>query len=77
MLNMHKYVNLEPLKTTNGFFTDYAKSTVSEDMAETYSFLIFSGDFSRRLIAKDPIIKEKTVFIKKNISKIYKDFKFR
>lgn len=72
-----EYVNLEPLKTTNGFFTDYAKSTVSEDMAETYSFLIFSGDYSKRLIAKDPIIKEKTVFIKKNISKIYKDFKFR
>ena len=70
-------MNLSPLSITNGFFTDYAKSTVSEDMAETYSFIIFRSEYSKGLIAKDPIIKEKTNFIKKGVSKIYKDFKFK
>ena len=29
------------MKETKGFFTEYSKSTASEDMAEVYSHIIF------------------------------------
>ena len=34
-------LGLETYKETNGFFTEYSKSTASEDMAEVYSHLIY------------------------------------
>ena len=69
--------SLTPLDLTNGFFTTYAKSSVSEDMAETFSFLIFNDKHSEIKIAEDTIIEKKTNFIKKNILKIYKEFEFK
>jgi hypothetical protein len=65
--------NLELLNNESGFFTEYAKSTASEDMAEVFSHLIFYQD---EMNIEDPIIKKKILFIKKNILKIDDTFSF-
>jgi len=65
--------NLDTYIETNGFFTEYSKSTVSEDMAEVFSHIIFYRD---KIYNDDTVIKEKIIFIKKNISIIYDTFKF-
>ena len=65
--------NLETYKTTEGFFTQYSKSTASEDMDEVFSHIMFYKD---KINNNDSIIKKKILFIKKNISKIDKTFKF-
>ena len=58
---------------TNGFFTEYAKSTASEDMAEVFSHLMY---YRNEIDSNDPIINKKIKFIKKNISKIDNNFRF-
>ena len=63
-------------KEFNGFFTEYSKSTASEDMAEVYSHIISDKDIVELKINNDPILKKKVEFIKKNILKIDKNFKF-
>ena len=63
-------------KEFNGFFTEYSKSTASEDMAEVYSHIISDKDNVELKINNDPILKKKVEFIKKNILKIDKNFKF-
>tara|TARA_B100000795_G_scaffold142071_1_gene106373 strand:+ start:141 stop:872 length:732 start_codon:yes stop_codon:yes gene_type:complete len=65
--------NLNLYNKTNGFFTEYAKSTASEDMAEVFSHLMF---FQNEIDSVDPIINKKIRFIKKRISKIDNNFKF-
>ena len=65
--------NLELLNDKSGFFTEYAKSTASEDMAEVFSHLIF---YKNKVYSNDPIIEKKILFIKKNILKIDNTFKF-
>ena len=65
--------NLGQLKDGSGFFTEYAKSTASEDMAEVFSHLIFYQD---EINTKDPIIKKKILFIRDNILKIDDTFNF-
>ena len=65
--------NLDLLDNNNNFFTEYSKSTVSEDMAEVFSHLIFYQD---KINSKNPIIKEKISFIKKKISQIDNTFNF-
>ena len=63
-------------KEFNGFFTEYSKSTASEDMAEVYSHMVSHKDIVEFKTNKDPILKKKVEFIKKNILKIDKDFEF-
>ncbi len=63
-------------KEFNGFFTEYSKSTASEDMAEVFSHLIFHKKILKEKLANDPILKKKVEFIKKNILKIDKNFNF-
>ena len=65
--------NLDLLNNNNGFFTEYAKSTSSEDMAEVFSHLIFYQD---KINIEDPIIKNKILFIKESILKIDDSFNF-
>ena len=65
--------NLDQLNDGSGFFTEYAKSTISEDMAEVFSHLIFYQD---EINIKDSIIKKKILFIKKIILKIDDNFNF-
>ena len=65
--------NLELLNNQSGFFTEYAKSTASEDMAEVFSHLMF---YKNKVYSNDPIIEKKILFIKKNVLKIDNTFKF-
>ena len=68
--------NLKLLKSTNGFFTDYSKYSASEDMAETFSFIMTENNMVKELLKNDEILRKKVNFIKKNIFKIDKNFKF-
>jgi len=65
--------NLDLLNNDSGFFTEYAKSTASEDMAEVFSHLMFYKD---KVYSNDSIIEKKILFIKKNVLKIDNIFKF-
>ena len=65
--------NLDILDNDSGFFTEYAKSTASEDMAEVFSHLMF---YKNKVYSNDPIIEKKILFIKKNVLKIDNTFKF-
>ena len=65
--------NLDLLDNDSGFFTEYAKSTASEDMAEVFSHLMF---YKNKVYSNDPIIEKKIIFIKKNVLKIDNTFKF-
>jgi hypothetical protein len=65
--------NLDLLDNDSGFFTEYAKSTASEDMAEVFSHLMF---YKNKIYSNDPIIEKKILFIKKNVLKIDNTFKF-
>jgi len=65
--------NLAIYPKTTGFFTEYSKSTASEDMAEVFSHLMFYANENN---SDDPILNKKIKFIKENISKIDNKFKF-
>ena len=55
-----KNIGLEQYKETKGFFTEYSKSTASEDMAEVYSHMIFLKEKEINQIRKsDPILNNK------------------
>jgi hypothetical protein len=65
--------NLELYNKTDGFLTEYSKSTASEDMAEIFSHLMF---YKNKIYVNDPIIRKKIRFIKNNILKIDSNFIF-
>ena len=65
--------NLKLFNKTNGFLTEYSKSTASEDMAEIFSHLMF---YKNTINIDDPIIEKKIKFIKDNILKIENTFIF-
>ena len=65
--------NLHLYEETKGFFSEYAKSTASEDMAEVFSHLMF---YQNKIDSDDSIINKKIKFIKKNILKIDNSFEF-
>ncbi len=67
-----KKLGLDTYKNTNGFFTEYSKTTPSEDMAEVYSHLI-SGNYK---ISNDKILNKKIQFIKNKLREIDKTFVF-
>ena len=70
-------LGLETYKKTNGFFTEYSKSTASEDMAEVYSHIIFLNKKKIDKIRKlDPILNNKISYIKNKINKIDNSFTF-
>jgi len=63
-------IGLDTYKKTDGFLTEYSRSTASEDMAEVFSHLMIDSDLSNI----DPILNKKIQFIKNNLLKIDKDF---
>jgi hypothetical protein len=63
-------LGLDTYKNTEGFFTEYSKSTASEDMAEVFSHLMIGVNFENI----DPILKKKIQFIIINLQKIDKNF---
>ena len=69
-------LDLSLLDNTKGFLTEYSMSTSSEDMAEVFSFLVTDREKIENKALKDPILKKKITFIKKNLLKIDDEFKF-
>ncbi len=65
-------LGLDTYEKTNGFLTEYSKSTASEDMAEVFSHLMIKTN----KMNNDLILKKKKLFIKKNLLKIDSTFKF-
>ena len=63
-------LGLDTYKKTDGFFTEYSKSTASEDMAEVFSHLMMGLNLNNI----DPILKKKIQFIKTNLLKIDESF---
>ena len=72
-----KNISLEKYQETNGFFTEYSKSTASEDMAEVYSHMIFLEKKEINQIRKlDRILDNKISYIENKIMEIDKSFTF-
>ncbi len=69
-------LNLSLLDNTEGFLTEYSMTTPSEDMAEVFSFIIAEKKIIKNKAQNDPILSKKISYIKKNILKIDKNFKF-
>ena len=63
-------LGLDTYSNTEGFFTEYAQSTASEDMAEVFSHLMIGLDLNNN----DPILNKKIQFIKTNLLKIDENF---
>jgi hypothetical protein len=63
-------LGLETYKETNGFFTEYSRSTASEDMAEVFSHLMIKSNLNDI----DPILEKKIQFIRLNLLKIDQSF---
>ncbi len=68
-----KKLGLDTYLRTNGFFTEYSKSTASEDMAEVFSHIMFNKNL---IIENDDILKNKIYFIKTGINQIDENFQF-
>ena len=72
-----KNISLEKYQETDGFFTEYSKSTASEDMAEVYSHMIFLKKKEINQIRKlDPILNNKISYIESKIKQIDNSFTF-
>jgi hypothetical protein len=70
-------LGLKTYNKTKGFFTEYSKSTASEDMAEVYSHIIFLKKKKIDKISKlDPILNNKILYIKNKIKIIDNSFTF-
>ena len=63
-------IGLDTYKKTEGFFTEYSRSTASEDMAEVFSHLMIDSNPDNI----DPILEKKIQFIKNNLLKIDENF---
>jgi len=68
-----KNLDLNTYLKTDGFITEYSKSTASEDMAEIFSHLMIIKNL---VFKNDEILKNKINFIKNGIYEIDKNFKF-
>ena len=63
-------IGLDTYNKTDGFFTEYSRSTASEDMAEVFSHLIIGSNLNNN----DKILEKKIQFIRTNLLKIDKNF---
>ena len=64
-------IGLETYKNTDGFLTEYSRSTASEDMAEVFSHLIIGLSIDKN----DNVLQKKIRFIRNNLLKIDQNFK--
>ena len=70
-------IGLEKYENTNGFFTEYSKSTASEDMAEVYSHMIYLKKNEINQIRKiDRILNNKISYIENKVKQIDNSFTF-
>ena len=65
-------IDLNTYIDTDGFLTEYSKTTPSEDMAEVFSHIMFGINIPNN----DSILQRKKEFIIKNILKVDKTFRF-
>ena len=65
-------IDLNTYIDTDGFLTEYSKTTPSEDMAEVFSHIMFDINIPKN----DSILQRKKEFIIRNILKVDKTFKF-
>ena len=65
-------IDLNTYIDTDGFLTEYSKTTPSEDMAEVFSHIMFNINIPKN----DSILQRKKEFIIRNILKVDKTFKF-
>ena len=63
---------LAKISNTNGFFSEYAKYSISEDMAETFSFINSRKKYVSEVINLDKILNKKVIFIKEGMSNVKK-----
>ena len=72
-----KKIGLEKYDKTKGFFTEYSKSTASEDMAEVYSHMIYLKKNEINQIRKiDRILNNKISYIENKVKQIDNSFNF-
>ena len=70
-------LGLDRYEETKGFFTEYSKSTASEDMAEVYSLMVYLDAKKIKHIQNlDQILNKKILYIESKIKKIDNSFKF-
>jgi len=70
-------LGLNKYEETKGFFTEYSKSTASEDMAEVYSYIIYLDTEEITQIKNlDKILNKKISYIQSKIKKIDNSFVF-
>jgi hypothetical protein len=70
-------LGLNKYEETKGFFTEYSKSTASEDMAEVYSHMIYLNTEEIMQIKNlDKILNKKISYIQSKIKKIDNSFVF-
>ena len=71
-------LGLNTYKKTMGFFSEYSKSTASEDMAEVFSHLIYlDPEKIKNIRNSDSILNEKISYIENKIKKIDHNFSFQ
>lgn len=61
-------------RSSPGFITPYAMTSIKEDKAELYSFLVTSPDLVRELAENDPIIARKVDMLKANLASLSTGF---
>ena len=70
-------LGLDTYKIKDGFFTEYSKTTASEDMAEVYSHLVFLDPKEIKKIRNlDTILNKKISYIESKIKLIDNSFSF-
>ena len=70
-------LGLDKYEKTTGFFTEYSKSTASEDMAEVYSHIIYlNAEKIKKIRNLDIILNKKISYIESKIKKIDNSFIF-
>ncbi len=62
--------SLEKIYNSKGFVSEYAKSTLSEDMAETFSFMMSDNNLVLDMISKDEILNKKVRIIENIVKKL-------
>ncbi len=69
-------IDLSLYKNTDGFLTEYSKSIPSEDMAETFSFLMTNKELIKKKIKNDLILNKKVKYLEKTLKLIDNNFTF-
>ena len=68
--------SLDRIYNSKGFVSEYAKSTISEDMAETFSFMMSDNSLILNMITNDRILYKKVAIIKSIIKDIDDNHQF-